>query len=504
MREALEKLYAEDRQLKTLEHAAAVLGWDQETYMPAAAVEERGAQLAALSGIIHRKAVSDTIGSLLTQLGALDESYQTNPDLSEADRAFIRIAARNYNKQKKLPSEWVEQFAQTTSMAQSNWSRAKEASDFSLFSGDLNKIIDLVRQKAGYIGYTDHPYDALLDEYELGMTTERLEHIFRDLLLFLPPFIRKIGEAKQVDDSFLQQNYPVDTQEKFSRYMLGQMSFPSERGRLDVSAHPFTTTLGSSDVRITTRYNENLFQSGLFGTIHETGHALYELGFSDDIRGTCLADCPSLGIHESQSRTWENIVGRSRQFWEFHYPELKKHFPQNLSGVTTEQFYRAINKVEPSCIRVEADEVTYNLHIVLRFQIEKDLVAGKISVEELPGIWNAKMVEFLGLTPQNDAEGVLQDIHWAFGGFGYFPTYALGNLYGAQFSAGMEQDIPDLAAAVSAGKLTDILNWLRRNIHRFGCMYPAEDLCRRVTGKALDPQVFIDYLTFKYRKIYAI
>jgi carboxypeptidase Taq len=305
-----------------------------------------------------------------------------------------------------------------------------------------------------------------------------------------------------VDTQFLEHSFSVEKQEEFGRYLLGKLSYPLDRGRLDVSAHPFTTTLGFDDVRITTRYHENLLLSSISGTIHETGHALYELGFPEEMRGTLLAAGTSLGIHESQSRTWENVIGKSRSFWEHNLPELKRLFPDQLGAVSVDQFYRAVNKVEPSLIRIEADEVTYSLHIVLRFELELRLLTGDLAVADAPTAWNERMECLVGIRPDSDANGILQDTHWASGLMGYFPTYALGNLYGAQFTKKMRSDLPNLDNEIASGNLEPILDWLRSNVHVHGSALTANEVCEKVTGESLNPQYFIDYLEAKFGEIY--
>lgn len=504
MNKDLEKLYELDKQIQVLKHANAVLGWDREVLMPEKGISERGEQLAVLEGIIHEKTCSAEAGELLEKLGAPDGSYKADSALTEADKAFIRNFHRNYSRNIKIPEQMVREFARETAIAQQVWAKARLESDFAKFSPHLAKLVDLSREKAELLGYKEHPYDPLLDEFEPWTSTAEIDAVFSDLQRSLVPFVAEISSKDQVDDSFLMRKYDVNRQEEFSRFILTKMGFSTDRGRLDVSTHPFTTTLGPDDIRITTRYNENFFKTSIFGTIHECGHALYELGMGPAFAGSNLADCPSLGIHESQSRTWENMIGRSREFWNHFFPILQSHFPQALSDVDSEKFYRGVNKVEPSFIRVEADEVTYSLHIILRFNIEKELIKGNIRVGDLPEIWNTGMKDLLGITPRNDAEGVLQDIHWSFAGFGYFPTYALGNLYGAQFFDKMCKDLPDLNEEIASGDLMPAKMWLGENIHRTGSLYSAEDLCQKVSGEKLDSSFFMNYIKRKYTEIYNI
>ncbi|MFW5802034.1 MAG: carboxypeptidase M32, partial [Spirochaeta sp.] len=372
------------------------------------------------------------------------------------------------------------------------------------YAPHLKQIVDLNRRAAEYLGYEDHPYDALLDRFEQGMTVKTLDRVFGELRIKLVDLVDRIKAVPQVRTDFLTRSYPGDAQEAFSRRIAGDLGYDFSRGYLTVSAHPFTMDLSSDDVRITTRYEENYLPSALFGTIHEAGHAMYEQGFLDEIKNTGLASGTSLGIHESQSRFWENVVGRSRQFWHRYYSDLVQVFPEQLRDVDLEEFYRGINNVQPSMIRVEADEVTYGLHVILRYEIEKQLITGELEVDDLPGVWNRHMEDFLGIVPANDSEGVLQDVHWAHGAIGYFPTYALGNLYGAQFTGQMEADLGPLAPLVQEGNFSAILDWLRRNIHVHGSAKTPAELLQDITGQELQAQPFIDYLEAKYREIYQL
>jgi carboxypeptidase Taq len=368
----------------------------------------------------------------------------------------------------------------------------------------LEELVQLNIEKAERYGYEEHIYDALLDQFEPFMKTREVERVFDGLRDSLVDLVRRISEAPQVDDVFLHHSYPAERQELLGNEFLNALGYEFNRGRLDVSAHPFTTTLGPNDVRITTRYHEDLFASAVFSTIHEAGHALYELGVDPKYHNTLLATGTSLGIHESQSRLWENMVGRSREFWSHWFPRVKELFPEQLSGVEKEQFYRAINRVEPSLIRIEADEVTYSLHVILRFQLEVKLMTGELEVKDLPEAWNTTMEELLGITPPSDAKGVLQDVHWSMGAIGYFPTYALGNLYGAQFLRTMLREIPDVYDKVAAGEFAPILSWLRERIHCHGAAKTPKELITEVTGEELDPEYFVRYLESKYGEIYGL
>lgn len=502
MKNALLSLKQIDREIQLLDHTIALLGWDQETCMPPRAIEERAQQHSLLAGILHDRLTNTKVGELLKECQVTEKNLKGHDSFTDQDRAFLRKFSRTYFREMKIPKKLVMEFSKEASLSQAKWAEARQRADFSIFSPNLEKILDLTRKKADAIGYEDHPYDALLDEFEPWMTTASIQKIFTDLKPLLQELVRKISASDQVDESFLLRKYPVDEQETFGRLVLKDMGYDFERGRLDVSAHPFTTSPGSDDVRLTTRYQEDFFKTGIFGIIHECGHGLYEMGFPDDIKLSVLAQGTSLGIHESQSRTWENLIGRSLPFWKYYFPKLKSFFPDQLNDITLDQFYRGINRSEPSLIRVEADEVTYSLHIILRFELELALVSGELQIKDLPGAWNDKMEELLGIRPDNDAEGVLQDVHWSFGAIGYFPTYALGNLYGAQFFNIMRKDLDNIESLMEEGQFGSILRWLRDNIHRYGSIYTADELCNRVTGESLNPAYFIRYLEDKYSLIY--
>lgn len=502
--ERIKRLKALDREALRLGEAAEILRWDQETYMPEDAIEARSEQVAILESLAHERNTAEEVGALLTELGSTEENPMGDPSLDWGERAFLRAKRRAYSLSTKLPPQLVRRFAEVTSRAQAAWVKAKAQNDFGSFRPHLEEIVRLNQEKAGRYGYEEHVYDALLDQFEPFMKTAEVERVFAGLRDSLVELVRQIGERTQVDDLFLHRSYPVDRQEVLGGELLEQLGYEFSRGRLDVSAHPFTTTLGPNDVRITTKYQEELFASAVFSTIHEAGHALYELGVDPAYHNTLLATGTSLGIHESQSRLWENMIGRSREFWSHWFPRVKELFPEQLSGVEKEQFYRAINRVEPSLIRIEADEVTYSLHVILRFQLEVELMTGALEVKDLPEAWNATMEDLLGITPPSDAKGVLQDVHWSMGAIGYFPTYALGNLYGAQFLDKLLADLPDAYEKVAAGELAPVLQWLREKIHRHGAAKTPKELVTEVTGRELDPGYFVRYLEAKYGEIYGL
>ena len=501
----LERLKALDGEIRRLSHVAGVLSWDQETYMPVKAVEERSEQLELLSGLVHDRLTSPELGDLLQAAGVSERKPFGPDDSAPAERAYLRELYRAYRRSTRLPRRLVTELAKQTAIGQARWVEARKASNFGLFAGQLAVILGLVRESATCLGYREHPYDPLLDEYEPWMKTAEVEQVFAGLRAKLRALVAKIvGSGRKPDASFLKREYDVGRQKEFSLALLPALGYDLQRGRLDESAHPFSTTLGRADVRLTTRFLPNLVASGIFGTIHEAGHGLYELGIGGELANTILADGTSMGIHESQSRLWENFIGRSLPFWRHFYPQLESMFPEPLAGVGLTEFYRGINVVEPSLIRVEADEVTYNLHILARFELEKRLLGGELAVPDLPGAWNEQYRDLLGIVVPDDARGVLQDIHWSMGSFGYFPTYTLGNLYAAQLFHTLRRELPGLEEEVGRGDFTSVLAWLREKIHRHGRVVPAAELCRQVTGQALDPAHLLEYLDRKYSEIYGL
>lgn len=510
MRKELTRLIEIDREIGLLGHIDALLGWDQETYMPARAIDERSEQIALVETITHEKAVSPEIGELLAALGSTTESPMGDSALDEKERAYLRVLRREYDKNAKLPAKLVAELAREASLSQAAWIEARAADDFLAFAPHLERMVELKREQASCLSKdasAAYLYDALLNLFEPGATQASLAEVFALLRKELVALLAKIASRPQVDDSFLHRRCPIDRQQAISEWMMALMGYDRQRGRLDTVAHPFTTTLGRDDVRITTRFIDDFFASSLFSTVHEAGHALYELGIDPGASfvGTKLHDAASMGVHESQSRMWENMVGRSERFWKGHYArlaELAGGSSGPLGGIGLEAFTRAINKVQRSLIRTEADEVSYGLHVILRFELESELMAGRLAVRDVPEAWNAKMKELLGVVPSDDTHGCLQDVHWSAGLFGYFPSYALGNLYAAQFWASMKKDLPDLDARLETGDLASILGWLRAKIHMSGASYLPGELVRRATGSSLDPAHFVAYLNEKYARIY--
>jgi carboxypeptidase Taq len=499
--EAVEKLNAHLADVVNLARAAAVLGWDQQTYMPPGGAEARGEQLATLSKLAHEIFASDKTGQLLEEAErALDGA---DPDSTEA--ALVRVVRHDYDLETKLPTSLVEALARETTRAHEIWVKAREQNDFASFAPMLERIYDLMREKAEALGYEDRMYDALLDQYEPGAKTAHVAEVFDGLRQELVPFVHQIFERlNAVDHSFLHKEYDVKKQEEFGLEVIRQLGYDFSRGRQDRAVHPFTTNFSINDVRITTRYLPNYLPSALFSSVHEAGHALYELGCDQSLENTMLAGGTSLGVHESQSRLWENIVGRGRPFWQHFYPLLQQTFPEQLGKVDLDAFYRAINFVSRSLIRVEADEVTYNLHIMLRFEMENDLLEGKLAVKDAPEAWNAKMQEYLGITPPNDAQGILQDVHWSSGLVGYFPTYALGTLLSVQFWDKALEDVPSIPDDIAQGNFSTLHDWLRNHIYVHGRKYFPADLVQRVTGEPLQYHSFMRYLRDKYSEIYEL
>ena len=478
-----------------------LLHWDQETYMPPGGLNMRGRQIAELSTFIHEERTGRKFKNYLSKLVHLTSGKPRIKGLSKEQLAACREWLNQFDKLRRLPPSFVKEFAQVTSEASQIWAIAKKSNDFNLFAPFLSKIIDLNRKKADILGFEEHPYDALLEGYEPCMTTVRVEKIFNGLEKELKGLLKKIQAAHPIDDQFLRRKVDPEKQLAISQLLVSKLPVEKSYTRLDLSSHPFSMALHPHDSRITTRFLPHAFMSNIFSILHETGHSLYEMGLPVEHWGTPLAEFISLSIHESQSRLWETIIGRGLPFWKSFYPSLQKELPF-LKKFPLDRFYRAINTVAPSFIRVEADEVTYGLHIILRFRIEKQLISGNLQVRDLPSAWNHEMQNLLGITPPNDAMGCLQDIHWSLGDFGYFPTYALGNLFAAQFFKAFSKEHPDWEKQIAEGEFGLIRKWLTHNIHRFGRMYNAEQLVKKVTGSPLNETAYCSYLKNKYSEIY--
>ena len=494
----LEEFRRKMGEVTDINSAIALLQWDQEVYMPPKGGEARGQQMATLSALAHRMFTDTKVGELI---GALENDESLDAD----SKKLVDETQYDYRNATKLPEEFVETFALEQSKAYESWIAARKSADFKAFQPQLETLVELLKQKADYLGYEETPYNALLEEYERGMTVKQLRTIFGELAEKQSALVERIVQSpNQPDTAWLDQTWDVNAQWDLTIRVLKDMGYDFDAGRQDKSVHPFTTNFDLYDVRVTTRLNENELFSALTGSIHEGGHALYEQGFRPEDRRTALAQAPSLGIHESQSRMWENMIGRSLPFWKYYAGAYRERFKGQLDSVTPEQMHRAINRVQPTFIRVEADECTYNLHVILRFEIEVALIEGDIQVADVPAVWNEKIKAYLGLDVPDDAQGCLQDIHWSHGSMGYFPTYALGNLYAAQLFETIEKDCPTLWQDVEEGKFSGLLDWLREHVHRFGRRKMAAEIVRDATGEDPSPAPSLRYLERKYSALYGL
>jgi carboxypeptidase Taq len=477
-----------------------LLEWDEETYMPPGGVEVRSRQRALLAGLIHERTTQPRMGELLEELAG---SGAVSDPLSPV-AVNVRELTRDYRRATLLPRSLVEETARVAALAQQEWAAARKASDYPRFEPWLAKMVALKRAAAEALGYAEDPYDALLDDWEPGATARELAPLFADLRRELVPFAAALGEApRKPDDGLLRRRFPVDRQRAWGREVAAALGFDFDRGRIDDSVHPFCMGVAAGDCRLTARYQERYFPDGLFGVLHEAGHGMYEQGLDPEHYGTPMGESASLGIHESQSRLWENLVGRSRPFWEHFYPAAQAAFP-DLADVALDDFFLAVNQVAPSLNRVQADEVTYNLHVLVRFDLERALLAGDLPTAELPAAWNRAYAEVLGVTPKNDAEGCLQDVHWSAGLYGYFPTYTLGNVCAAQLFAAAEAELPDLADDFRQGRFGRLLGWLRERIHRQGRRHRSAELVRQATGAPPAPGPLLDHLRQKYGELYGL
>lgn len=489
---------------QVLHSISNLLEWDHDTYMPADGELIRSEQLRILAGLIHQERTSKDFIEALQKLIHLGTGQILGNGLSEAQAAALKRWRRDYLKESALPKEFVEEFAQLTSQAQAVWRKARKDQSFEQFAPFLDKIVTMSRKKADLLTYKEHPYDALLDLYEPDVTTSQVANLFSTLEKDLTSLLKKIAVAPQIDDSLLFGNFDHKKQLEFSLALLNDMGYVRTKGRLDISTHPFSISLHPTDSRITTRIHASSLMSNIGSVLHEAGHALYEMGLPIEQFGSPLGQPISYGIHESQSRWWETRIGQSKSFWQHYLPILKQYFPEQLEGATLDGFYAAINKVEPSLIRVEADEVTYPLHIILRFNLEKALIEGSLAVRDIPEMWNAKMQELIGLTPQNNSEGCLQDIHWSLGSFGYFPSYTLGNAYASHLFLAFEKQFADWRARLENGELLFIKSWLNESVHQYGRQYSPLELMQKVTGQPFNSKAYVDYLKTKYSQIYGL
>lgn len=487
--------------ITALRQAAGLLGWDQQVCMPVGGAEARSSQESALQKVCHEQATSAEFGKLIDNA---ESELQARPQ-DDPDVLLLRMLRYDYERSRKLPADFVAEDAKTSSMAQMVWMDARRDNNYKLFAPWLQKNLDLARRKVEYYGYKDKPYDALLGSYEPEMLTRDVQELFDQVRPEVVAIVKAVSDrGPDIDTSILTRDYAEAAQEQFAREVVAKFGYDFNRGRLDRATHPFASSFSRDDCRITTRFDKNFLPMCLMGTMHEAGHAMYEQNTGKALAGTNLADGCSNSLHESQSRLWENQVGRGRPFWTHYFPKLQSMFPDALRSESSENLYRALNKIEPSLIRVEADEVTYNLHIILRFELEQDLLDGKLSVSEAPEAWNAKMQEYLGITPPNDSEGVLQDIHWSMGGMGYFSTYSLGNFLSAQIFEQVQKDHPGLTTEIANGEFGTLFSWLERKVWRDGRTYFPQEQIERATGSRLVTGPYISYLRTKFGELYQL
>jgi carboxypeptidase Taq len=489
--EALQRRMAE---VNAFEAATALMDWDHQTYMPPAAGAARAAHVSILSRLLHEMLVSDETQRLAEE--AAEEAA------TDDEKALVRIVLRRLEKSTKIPASLVEEKSRVSSEAHEVWVQARANNDFAKFRPFLETIVELNRQEAEHLGYTDHIYDALTDLYEEGATKKGWDAMFDGIRQPMVDLVARIKEAPAIDNRFLFGDWDIDAQRRFTEMIVEAIGFDMKRGRQDTAPHPFCTNFSVNDVRLTTRYQEFL-GSAIFGSLHEAGHGVYEQGSPQEWDRTPLSGGVSLGVHESQSRTWENIVGRSKAFWSRYLPELKRSFP-GLPDLSLDDFYRAINRVEPSFIRVEADEVTYNLHIMVRFEIECGMLDRSLEVKDLPEVWNEKYRQYLGITPPTDSLGCLQDVHWSGGMIGYFPTYSMGNILSYQIWEQLQADLGDVDRLMADGQFAPILGWLQEKVYRQGSKYPPNELIHRVCGGPLDPKPYLSGITRKYEGVYGL
>ena len=501
MEKKLEELKTHLREVYDLSSAAAVLEWDQATFMPSGGAEARGRQMAVLSSLAQEKFTNPTIGKLLDELQKYGEGLPYDSD----DAALLRKTRQDYEKQIKVPTDWVARFNVHSARSYQDWSTARPANDFKAVADDLKKTLDFSREYANFFPGYEHVADPLIDRADPGMKASDIRGVFSDLREQLVPIVKAITEQAPADDAPLHAGYSAEEQLAFGQVVARDYGFDFDRGRQDKSPHPFTTSFSVGDVRITTRVREDDLGDALFSTLHETGHALYEQGVDPALEGTPLAGGTSSGVHESQSRTWENLVGRSRGFWEFYYPKLQNRFPEQLGKVELEAFYRAINKVARSLIRTDADEVTYNLHVMIRFDLELQLLEGKLEIKDLPEAWGARYQEDLGNRAPSDVDGVLQDVHW-YGGLigGAFQGYTLGNIISALFYDAALNAHPEILGDITLGKFGSLHSWLKENLYRHGSKFTPNEIIERITGGPLRIAPYIKYLKTKYSELYTL
>lgn len=486
------------KKMSAYDEAISIMYWDMRTGAPKKGIASRSEAVGTLSAEQYKMGVSSEMESYLKKLEKKKSTL--NPILLKT----YEEVQKNFDLSKKVPADEYREYVVLTSQAESVWEEAKDQSDFEMFLPYLEKIVATTKKFIEYWGVKDgNPYNTLLDQYEPGLTTDIIDEVFGQLKETIVPLVKKITEANtKPETSFLFKNFPKENQKAFSHDLLNQLGYDFDAGRLDETVHPFAMGITIGDVRITTKYDENDFRSAVFGTIHECGHALYEQNISEELEGLPIASGTSMGIHESQSLFYEMFVGKNENFWKYNFDLLKSYSEEQFKDVSLEDFLRAINASEKSLIRIEADELTYSLHIMIRYEIEKELFNGTVEVKDLPEIWNDKYEEYLGIRPGNDGEGVLQDVHWAGGSFGYFPSYALGYMYAAQFKNAMVKDLPNFDELCLQGDFQPILEWLTENIHKYGKMKKPLEIIKDVTGEGLNAKYLADYLSEKYTRLY--
>ena len=502
MKESINFIYKEQKELSTLGGVSALLGWDQMTYMPVMGAQERSEQSAIISRLVHERIISDEFWKHIENL-----SKPINFDeISNKDKIVVTRLKKDVEKARKIPSDFVEKAAKITTLSYPAWQKAREKSNYSIFSPHLKKIIDLEKEYCNYINLPGPKYNSLLDDYEEGMTVDKLKKEFSYLKSQLIEILEKIKSTEiYKKQKPINKKFMVDEQKKLSEIVFNKLLLEKDRVRLDVSTHPFTTSIGYDDVRITTNFERENPLFSFFSTIHEAGHALYELGMPRvEFKDTVISDSPSLGLHESQSRFWENMIARNKSFWKYFFPIFKRTSPNQFASSDEQTWYKYVNQVKPSTIRVEADELTYCLHVILRFELENDLIDDKITVNELPDLWNEKMKEMLDIIPKNDKEGVLQDMHWSGGSFGYFPTYSIGTIYACQLFKKLSVEKQNIFYEIEKGDFSNIINWLRENVHKYGRVMTADEIIKKTCGEGLNSKVFVDYLKNKYYELYEV
>ncbi len=497
------QLYSEYQEIlgkaADLNYAAAVLGWDQEVGMPAKGAEARGRQLSTLATEAHKLLTCNRLGTVLEDLS---QHFESIGDKDSDEACNVRLSRLDFEKNKKLPAEFVEELSQLTSLSFNAWVAAREKNDYAVFAPFLDRMIALKRRQADLYGYDSHPYDALLNDYERGSTIASLDPFFTDIKTQLSALLNRINATNQVNDAPLHGTFAKEKQWDFSMLVLEKMGFDFAAGRQDYSEHPFTTSFSPGDVRITTRLDVKNMAALLWSSIHEGGHALYEQGLPEKFYGLPLSEAAGLAVHESQSRLWENCIGRGLSFWRHFYPILQQAYPDQFAETPLDAFYRACNRVSPSLIRTEADELSYHFHVMIRYELEKELIAGTLNAADLKQAWNDQYEHYLGISPVDDKTGILQDVHWSHGMFGYFPTYSMGSFLAVQLFEEARKQLKTLDGMVEAGNFSDMLNWLRVNVHQYGRRYTSAELCKRITGKEPNVAAFVKYATEKFSYIY--